>query len=151
MIERIGDIWDASETAIMIPTNGEVRRDGCAVMGAGMALQAKKRIPGIDRELANCLVEYGNRVIYLTTWHGKRIFSFPTKHTWRDLANRDLIRDSCMQLRGLADGLNSAGCGLTFALPRVGCGVKTGQLRWDDIHPILADALPGDAFVVYTM
>mgnify|MGYP001585303530 CR=1 FL=1 len=55
-----GDIWDynvASEAnCIGITTNGTVKSNGACVMGRGVALQAKLRVHGIDRQIGRAIL-----------------------------------------------------------------------------------------------
>ena len=59
MKEIVGDIWDyCGKTGYMIgiTTNGEIRKDGKAVMGKVIALQAKERFP--DFKVFSCRTKY---------------------------------------------------------------------------------------------
>ena len=60
------DIWDIHNfgETIVVTTNGTVRRDGCAVMGAGVAKEAKERYPNFPFELGYRLKEHGNYLFY---------------------------------------------------------------------------------------
>ena len=62
MIEKKGNIWEhhAAGGWVAIPTNGCVRRDGSAVMGAGVALQAARKFPGLAAELGQRIRAHGN-------------------------------------------------------------------------------------------
>ena len=40
MNEVNGNLWDSNADIIVITTNGAVRKDGAAIMGRGVALQA---------------------------------------------------------------------------------------------------------------
>lgn len=68
MIELRKDIWEIYDLqmpdiyAICITINGYVKRDGRAVMGRGVAAQAKARFPGIDKEFGEAMRADGNRV-----------------------------------------------------------------------------------------
>ena len=46
MKEVTGNIWDYPADIVCITTNGSTTRNGSAVMGKGIALQAKERYPG---------------------------------------------------------------------------------------------------------
>lgn len=91
MREKRGSIWTYLEeinTAICIPTNGSLTRSGEAVMGAGVAKQAKERFPEVPKRLGLFLSMNAERfgktdeelwnIPYLI-WHEPMIFSFPTK------------------------------------------------------------------------
>jgi hypothetical protein len=64
MKEIIGDIFDyvGLKTVIAIPTNGNIKSNGEAITGAGLALQASKKFDEFSTLLGKCLHESGNRV-----------------------------------------------------------------------------------------
>ena len=84
MKEVIGDIWDYHDQGhwIVITTNGIVKSNGEAVMGKGIALQAKQRYPDLPKELGQSITFCGNtvRVLGRPPFSGYRLVSFPTKH-----------------------------------------------------------------------
>lgn len=93
-----GDLWEellkGNHDAVLIPTNGFVKKDGMAIMGAGVAKQACERYPGIARKLGTFLQHNMKmddpqwsepwNVPYKigTTESGTGIFSFPTKPSY---------------------------------------------------------------------
>ena len=143
MKEVIGDLWTIKADARVIPTNGTVRRDGAAVMGRGVALQAKQRYSEIEFSLGVLLKRLGNHVHYF--YYQKDFLSFPVKHHWRDKADLGLIEQSCRELVKMADSRKRW---KRIALPRVGCG--NGGLDWKDVKPILEEYLD-DRFIVVTL
>jgi len=152
MKEVHGDIWKADDDYVVITTNGAVRRDGAAVMGRGVALQAKLRYQGIEFILGNFLKTYGNHVKLITGLH-PIIISFPVKHHWRQKADLKLISQSARELVQLIDLRVRLGYGNpvgnlfpSVALPRPGCG--NGQLEWEDVRPIVRTILD-NRFTVY--
>lgn len=144
MIEVQGDLWATDAENIALTTNGATRRDGSAVMGAGIAKQAVQRCPGIDRALGALLREIGNRVHYLGTWNGKGLWSFPTKHSWSEDSEPELIQQSALQLCAYMNA--RAPEKARVALPRPGC--LNGNLRWPDVRKVLAPVFKSDAFVI---
>lgn len=131
MLEIAGDIWkwgDFLKGYIVIPTNGYVKSDGCAVMGRGLARQAAFRYPELPKALGKSLQKYGNRV-YI--FEGLKIITFPVKHNWWEKADLKLIETSAIQLR------EAIYCSPhhRVLIPRVGCG--NGKLDWEDVKPIL--------------
>lgn len=50
-LEPIETLW------LCITTNGYIKKNGCAVMGAGVAKQARDRFDGLDRLLGEKLKE----------------------------------------------------------------------------------------------
>ena len=134
--------------ACVVTTNGIVRRNGCAVMGAGIAKYCRDTFPGIDKELGTSITVGGNHVYYLGTRRvpGKvatfSLFSFPTKDDWKDASKPNLIRQSCREMVAQADdnGLE------TIYMPCPGC--HNGKLDYyRDVRPILEEELD-DRFVV---
>lgn len=154
MIEQEGNLWGFRHEAdaLVITTNGTVRKDGCAVMGRGVALQAKSRYPGVDESLGRKIKHHGNVVQIVTRkralYHDRRgrrffIVAFPVKHSWWEKADIDLIKESAHQLVALATEQRWD----TVVLPRPGCG--NGQLDWDDVWPVLEDILDDRFTVVF--
>lgn len=158
MREIVGDLFSISSKWdwICIPTNGNVMpRSGCAVMGRGMAFEARKRFPGIDKVLGALLAKSGNHVHSLGVYHEVNVFSFPTKDHWREKSSPRLIDQSCRELytkwldnKGTSTMRKLAGYQSipTVFLPRVGCGL--GKLDWDSVKLILERHLVEDEFVV---
>lgn len=142
------NIWDLYDSyvkekmakAIVIPTNGTVKKDGCAVMGAGLAYDAKKRWPDFPKKLGHSLQIYGNVPMPFDEY---KIITFPVKHNWWEKADIGLIELSARTLRDMTDNRIMFSC---IFLPHVGCG--NGKLNWKDVKPILERHLTSDVFVV---
>ena len=139
MIEVRGNIWDYPSNVICITTNGITRKDGAAVMGRGVAHQAKTRYPGIEYQLGRLLNEEGNHVWFI--FKGKLFLTFPVKHHWKEKADLKLIARSVLEFNEAIRGLDD----LIFVLPRPGCG--NGQLSWHDVKPLLS-SLPDNVHVI---
>lgn len=126
MIEVYGDILKVYSfyDAICITTNGFVKKDGKAVMGAGVAKLFRDHIPGIDKQLGKHIRKNGNVVGLIGNLNGVPIYSFPTKHIWSQNSDIDLIIQSYQQLSDIVDshGYNNV------VLPRPGC--SNGGLDW---------------------
>lgn len=62
MLTLIKELWTFVDkaSAICITTNGFVKKDGCAVMGKGCALEAKQLFRGIDQSLGRAIYDKGN-------------------------------------------------------------------------------------------
>jgi len=141
MLEIRGDIFELQADAIGITTNGIVRKNGNAIMGAGVAKAANDRYPGIDQRLGKYLRQYGNRVFILhrastSPWEDepRELFSFPTKEHWRHPSSLELIERSAKQLVDLADKRDWQ----QVILPQPGCGL--GGLDWQQqVRPLLAE------------
>ena len=143
----VDDLWNIYDglvapmysRAIVIPTNGTIRKDGCCVMGAGLALDAKKKWPDLPRQLGEKLKLGGN------TPHGfpqYRIITFPVKHNWWEKADLDLIRLSAMRLA--TESVSSRY--EVIYMPKVGCG--NGRLQWKDVRQVLAEFLTSRFIIV---
>lgn len=157
MKEDYGDIWYLAEEydAVVITTNGYVRKDGKAVMGRGIAKEATEKYPNIDRWLGYNLKKYGNRVFLLPRpWEQNGtlpLFTFPVKPEygpngemgWKAKADIELIAKSAHELVGMINGYHFH----NIILPRPGCG--NGGLKWEDVKPVIEPILD-DRFTVVT-
>ncbi len=145
MLEEFGDFWTIQGDARCITTNGALRTNGDAIMGKGMALQAKQRHPRLEFTLGRLIQKYGNHVFYI----GYGLVTFPTKHHWRDHeSDIGLIKRSAMELVSLFKGdvpikNKSNRC---ILLTRPGCG--SGNLNWADVRPVLQTILNSDEFII---
>lgn len=132
---------------ICTTTNGEIKKDGKAVMGRGNAKFVRDTFPGVDTLLGKCLQKYGNRVVPLgkQQFNGKEftLLTFPTKNAWRDKSDLALIQKSAKEIKQLADHYQFQ----TIYLPIPGC--SNGQLNWSDVKEVLTDL---DArFIIYSL
>lgn len=143
-----GDLWDYRADVVCITTNGSVNVNGEAVMGRGVAAQAKSHYPWLPRALGDRMSQDvpGRPMIHLIAAgpiiSGPRaLLSFPVKYTWREKASLELIRRSAQQLCELVADYPQ----WVFVLPRPGCG--NGGLSWETVAPLLAD-LPDNVHVI---
>jgi hypothetical protein len=143
----VDDLWNVYENlvapvysrAIIIPTNGTIRTDGACVMGAGLALDAKKRWPNLPHQLGEKLKLAGN------VPHGfpqYRVITFPVKHNWWEKADLNLIQQSAMYL---ATGSHASRYEIIY-IPKVGCG--NGRLQWKDVKHVLEKYLTSRFIIV---
>ena len=145
MKEVNGNIWSYWQDGyvVVIPTNLQVRRNGTAVMGAGLALQAAENFPGLDFEYGIHLLSIDNNdngSLYIS--HAA-LFLLPTKNHWKDGSDISLIENG---LRVLVKWYNNQETKPSVALPRLGCGL--GGLKWEEVKPLCAKWLTSDNFVV---
>lgn len=136
------DVWTALSAAVargfsacvVIPTNMDVRRDGTAVMGAGLALQAANRFPGLDALYGRHLAAREPVTIFRSDDARRALLLVPTKLHWADRASLELIEAS-------AFAIAKAAAEFDFVLvPRIGAGL--GKLSWQhQVRPILERAL----------
>ena len=139
--------------AICITTNSVVNKNGLAVMGAGCALECAKRWPSTPKALGYFLniskknIPFQLGMVIDNIYTDKvvleekekypcRIFSFPTKHHYKDASNIDLIKESCLHMVKYANELDME----FIAIPRPGAGL--GKLSYKDtVFPIISSIL----------
>jgi hypothetical protein len=139
-----GDIWDLqADRFIGITTNGFVKENGEAVMGRGIAWQAKLRYPTLPARLGRMINKAGNRVML---FNRERIFSFPVKDNWWDPADLGLIERSARDLRHLIDTDRLPKGEIELLLVRPGCG--NGKLKWKDVESVIDPHLDGLVTIV---
>lgn len=150
MREAFGDIWALAaaepEPVVCVTTNLQVDRVGDAVMGGGIAREARDQFPGVAKALGQQLRLGRKQTTYLGMWsdlYGLKyhLIAFPTKDHWRFNSKLALIESSARELVALADGLEFS----RVFLPRPGCGL--GGRKWEDVGPILSPLLD-DRFTV---
>lgn len=165
MIEINKDIFCIPCNWICILTNGIVKEDGSAVMGAGVALECAQKFWETPYRLGELLQKYGNKVhllhqftrdsyvpkvdtekFYQMQSVAVSIYSFPTKHYFKDPSSALLIEESCKQILSKykqkvfesksAYSGSSFGCIIPkVVIPRAGTGC--GGLNWErDVKPI---------------
>lgn len=141
---------------ICITTNGFVKKNGEAVMGAGCALEAKRKYPLMPFRLGQYIKAHGNNahIIYLPREIDSpdvlltRIITFPVKNNWYEKADLEIIKRSAQQVKGIWDNIcynNNTGIPSKLYIPRPGCG--NGKLDWADVKPIL-EPIFDDRFVI---
>jgi hypothetical protein len=150
--EHFGDLWEMQADLVCVTTNGETNSAGQAIMGAGIAKDAKLRFKGIARVLGQELRAKGNHVHLLGTWPRDAglfperewtVASFPTKHVWRDPSDLALIEQSARELLALLDQHAFRSCGL----PRPGC--QNGRLSYrSQVKPVLQRVFEDDDRIV---
>lgn len=132
--------------AMCVTTNGIVKTDGHAVMGAGIAKQADQ-IFHLSNLLGKYINQYGNRAFNLGRFQRPNgavftVFSFPTKHNWKENSDITLICKSCEQLMEMCTKFSITKCYLTP--PGCGCG----NLNYETtVRPWISQILD-DRFIV---
>lgn len=131
--------------AMCVTTNGIVKANGGAVMGAGIAKQANNLFH-LEFKLGKYLKQYGNRVFNMGSFsNGIRTFTvitFPTKYNWKDNSDVTLIVKSCEQLVAMCDKFNITKCYLTP--PGCGCG----NLGYETIVKPWISQILDDRFII---
>ena len=138
MLEEFGDFWTMQGDARCITTNGILRANGDAIMGKGIALQAKQRYPRIEFTLGRLIQKYGNHVFRL--YNG--LISFPTKWHWKEDSDIELIKRSAQELVFLLKDDPAK----RVLLTRPGCG--NGNLYWSEVKPFIQNMLGNDKFII---
>ncbi|MBP3781634.1 MAG: macro domain-containing protein [Butyrivibrio sp.] len=144
-----GDLFEnpSDGDAICVSTNGVVKRDGCAVMGAGIAKEFADRWGRLPALLGAKIKDRGNHVYGLLYVRDVEkdtkyaILSFPTKEHFKDKSDIELIKRSCKELVILTDNKGFK----NVYLPLPGCGL--GGLKKEDVVPELEKILD-DRFVL---
>ena len=141
--EAYGDLWAYRSKGhwVAVTTNGVTRHDGCAAMGAGVALQANQRFPGLAWAVGQANQAHGN-IPHAFPEH--KVVTFPTKHHFRDNSDLALIEQSARHLMAMLDAgtLTSP-----VYLPRPGVGF--GRLAWSDVKKALEPSKAGSLLVEY--
>ena len=138
MIEICGDFWTIPADLRCITTNGALRRNGNAIMGKGIALEARRRCHDIEAILGSLINRYGNHVFHI----GYNLISFPTKFHWKQDSDIILIKRSAQELVTLLEDHPAK----RILLTRPGCG--NGNLKWSDVKFAIQDILNGDKFII---
>lgn len=151
MLEAYGNIWDLLPNygAIVITTNGYVKKNGEAVMGRGIAKEAVDRFPEFPKRLGYALQKCGNKTFRFPNIVDYIVFTLPVKPQygpngemgWKAKADINLIQESVVDLVRLASK------DLKIIMPRPGCG--NGKLFWKDVKPVI-EPLLDDRFTVVT-
>ena len=169
MLERVGNMLEMKCHAICVTTNGFVSSNGKAVMGRGIAKQIAELLPDIPYQLGNLIARNGNKTQIIHQTNNLSFISFPVKPSqviydsnnivshakskysvgqivpgFHAVAEPEIIRRSCIELVQLA---NDNPDWEIILIPRAGCGA--GELKWEDVKPIMQEYLD-DRFIVCT-
>ncbi len=144
MKEVTGNIWDYHGQGhwIVITTNGNTKSNGESVMGRGIALQAKEKLPQLPLSIGRKVRELGNYPHYFPI---SRVITFPTKHNWWEKSDMKLIERSAVLLVNLCNKDLIVSIIPPIYMTRPGC--SNGGLDWKDVKSILEDYLD-DRFVI---
>lgn len=132
--EKIHGSW------MVVPINLQVKVNGSAVMGAGLAKQAADRWKSLPKELGQELISQDLQTFTIFTFPEIRVVAAPTKVHWRNKSSLELVEKSCMHIR--AHFRNN----LLVVLPKMGCGL--GQLKWEDVEPLYERYFKTDNYIV---
>lgn len=133
------DLFACGADALVNPVN-------CGgVMGAGLALEFKRRFPdnyAAYREACERgAVRPGRVLVYdrRPASQPRFVINFPTKRSWRDSSR---LQDVAAGLGDLAHVTRELGIA-SLAVPALGCGL--GGLDWADVRPLVDSAFAGAA------
>lgn len=125
-----GNIFDSDAEALVNAVNT------VGVMGAGIALEFKKRFPqNFDTYKGVCnknALSIGDILIFK---EGKTIINFPTKAHWRDNSEYSYIQSGLKTLKTKLIELEIG----SVAIPALGCGL--GGLDWAIVKKMIVDEL----------
>ena len=148
MLEIKGNLWDFHNMGfpVVITTNCEINNRGEAIMGRGIALEAKQKFPGLAKDLGKFIKFHFSDVHYFPEYN---LFNFPTKFDWRKDSDINLIKMSVNNLSEIVTYKRRNDT--TFVnfdriyLVRPGC--SNGHLNWEEVKPIISKYLD-DSYIV---
>lgn len=144
--EAFGDIWAMDGDLLCVTTNLKVNSDGEAVMGGGIAREARELYPTIGKELGRAIRDGRRTVVFsgiLDQWGmGRDLCAFPTKDHYKNPSTLELIEESAQALASLIEVRGYK----NVLLPRPGCGL--GGLTWDQVKPVLEKHLDDRVIIV---
>ena len=132
MIEfKSGNIFDSKAHTLVNCVNM------VGVMGAGLALQFKKKFPQCFESYVQTCIDHSLSYkwfhFYQDTNHG--IWNFPTKKHWAKPSKIEYVHKG---LKAFTDNYKECGI-VSVAFPQLGCG--RGGLDYDDVKPIMIEYL----------
>lgn len=126
---------------VCVTTNSVVKANGELVMGAGCALEFKKKFPELPKTFGSKIKVKGNRPVVGCKTKDTIIVSFPTKYHYADKSDLELIKNSARVLVQIADFYKSK----TAYIPSPGTGL--GKLSKEDVYRELSTILD-DRFTI---
>lgn len=134
-----GSLFDSSAQTIVNPVNT------VGVMGAGIALEFKRRYPAMFRAYKRFCDrgELTTGKLFLHRTPDKWILNFPTKQHWRNPSRIEWVEEGLDKFvrTYTVQGITS------IAFPRLGCG--HGGLEWAVVQPLMHRCLSGLAIPVF--
>lgn len=130
-------------TLFVVTTNSTIKRDGCLVMGRGLAKAVRDRLPGIDATFGRLIQaqripnDYG---LLILDYKGKKIGAFQVKTLYKEAASPVLIREAARKLAAWAGEHPNYTINMNY--PGIGCG----NLPEDVVRPLL-DVLPDSVHI----
>lgn len=153
MIELNGDLFYLAKTykadLIVCTTNLQIKKNGCLVMGAGIAKQFRNRYPGIDAYFGETLeklnpgirlVNEPRLMIYFAD--DFKVMAMATKWHWKYPSKLKFVKSSLEELLNFVDNSDMK----TIVMPRPGCG--NGGLNWEEVKQVMMDLGYDNRFIV---
>lgn len=130
--EHYEDIFESPAQSLVVPTNI------IGPMGKGLALEFKKRVPGLYRHYYSLCKggQIGKNNIWRYKWPGtdQQVICLPTKTAWWAESDIDMVTDNIYKLAANIHRLEIE----SLAIPPVGCGL--GGLDYNEIRDVILDA-----------
>ncbi len=126
------DIWNYPDNIKVITTNGNIKKNGNAVLGKGIALQASRRFQDLAFRYANHIKINTLSCAYYPSY---KLILFPTKYNYWQNASLILIRKSMEETLKICKNNNIK----KVIMPKVGCG--NGLLYWNSVKRTIEDIL----------
>jgi hypothetical protein len=144
MIEiHIGNMWDTYDEAelFLITANSYVKQDGHLIMGAGIALEAKERFPGVDLAMGKhmrkhfCRSQGDYYVMISDGWPEKKLGLFQVKRHFSEPADLQLIELSAAKLAWMMNNRPWVNVHMNF--PGIGAGKQSVFDVVKSLHPLM--------------
>ena len=149
-ILRGADLWSFLHLNhwVVVTTNTVVKKNGKAVMGAGIAKDAADRFPILPDIYGKYLKEATDKSdIAIIPLIG--VVLFPTKYNWNAPSDLSLIEKNAIRLANRFIENKTVGMGRAnhVFLPPLGCGL--GQRKWEEVEPVISPILDDNFTVVF--
>lgn len=120
------DVWALHRNGfwVLVPTNTCRKKDGSAVMGAGLAGAAALRFPGLASRYGSALKTGSEYMVA----HEHRLLLGPTKEDWRQTAKIELVHLLLARVANVCETSPD----VAVAVPAPGCGL--GGLLYEDVR-----------------
>lgn len=129
-----GNLFESGCDALVNPINCT------SAMGKGLALDFRKRFPGLYEQhvkLANAgFIQPGQLTVF--QGDGPIVIGLPTKRHWRDASRLEDVRLGVKALRSLLEANLAV---RSVAIPALGCGL--GGLKWASVKDVILRELEG--------
>jgi hypothetical protein len=135
MILEKGNIWDmwGKTDLFLFTANSTLKTNGRLVMGKGIALEVRNKIPDIDLDFGMKLDRIGSTYGVMThIAFNQMIGAFQVKYNWKHKADRHLIMNSCCKLFYVIVNNNLQRVDLNFP------GIGNGGLKREEVLPIVS-------------